>query len=98
PPYEHLSLHDALPIFGLCAFAPARGGRGSRVVYPSKLSWAPDGGARIPNLATSFPEISPLPGPLFDRAQVRLAVADDDLRLESRSEEHTSELQSPDHP
>src|SRR5207244_12474900 len=89
-----LSLHDALPICGTCC--------GSRAMAPIAAS-SRRRGASSPTTCSPFPEAPrvTLRRPHADATIAALVgrapstrSADGDLR---RSEEHTSELQSPDH-
>src|SRR5207244_10873827 len=82
-PIYTLSLHDALPIFD-----PGLRGPGARAEPGLPAQARPGRGTGI----DQQPRIPELP-----RGPVRCGASGDADALQLRSEEHTSELQSPDH-
>src|SRR5207244_11655946 len=91
PSHTSLSLHDALPIFYFLRVDPMTANTGSTVSSPESI------GSRF---RKNGPELKPD----FIRPQVKSPVdqpsrssAKAYARASGRSEEHTSELQSPDH-
>src|SRR5207248_10965793 len=86
-----LSLHDALPIYDV---EVSTNGRGKRVRSASASTARPARpGRQGRQLGT--PTITPPPGTTWPAPKQRVIAMSIDLLVLLRSEEHTSELQSP---
>src|SRR5207244_10414871 len=91
PGVYSLSLHDALPIYAL--FVPVAGGADEVVVGDAKF--LPGFLKRFHNAVDQLLRLDLLLRRRFDHFDAMLVGPGKEERL--RSEEHTSELQSPDH-